>query len=214
MNDSLVSLKVQIDARDPACARVRVQVQVVPACTQGELEIRGRLMGPSCLYADTIEVAYALVPEGSGVAVARIPEANRWHPQTPFLYAGPVEVWHHGQLLARRTLRLGLRTLASDRAGLRVNGQVLALRVQRVQSLNEEQARGLHAQGVNVLVAPPEPDLFELADRVGFFVVCETDAATLAAFAQHPSCLGWLDPHVASEPSSPVELPGLRVISP
>jgi hypothetical protein len=210
MNHSLAWLKVQIDASDPACALVRVHLS--PGFASDSLEIRGRLMGPSCLYAETIEVAYPFVREGALTVVARIPEANRWHPLTPFLYAGPLEVWQAGQLLERRTLRLGLRTLASDRAGLRVNGQVLALRVQRVQSLNEEQARGLRAQGVNVLVAPPEPDLFELADRVGFFVVCETDAATLAAFAQHPSCLGWLDPHAATAGASPVELPGLRVI--
>jgi hypothetical protein len=217
MNNSIASLSFDIDARDPACAVVRVQV--TPRIAQPGLEVRGRLMGPSCAYASTIEVAYAFQPdrgaEGPLSAVARIPEASPWHPVSPHRYYGPVELWQAGQLLDRRAVRLGLRTLSLGPAGLRVNGRVLPLSVRRVTALSEAEARALHAEGVNVLIAPPDEAVFSVADHLGFLVVCETDADAMAAYRHRPSCLGVIDPVSAAtmgDPLSPVELPGLRVI--
>jgi hypothetical protein len=213
MRNIIASLSLDIDARDPACAVVRVHV--TPSIAQADLEVRGRLMGPSCAYATTIEVAYAFQPEAPLSAVVRIPEASPWHPVSPHLYHGPVELWHVGQMLDRRPVRLGLRTLSLGPAGLRVNGRVLPLSVRRVTTLSEAEARVLHAEGVNVLIAPPDEAVFAVADHLGFLVVCETDIETIEAFRHRPSCLGVIDPVSAattSDAGSPVELPGLRVV--
>src|SRR5687768_8525338 len=63
-------------------------------------EVRGRLMGPRCLYASTVEVAYPLRPfprhpEGLPPLTRRvvIPEPSFWDAESPFLYEGPVELW-------------------------------------------------------------------------------------------------------------------------
>ena len=217
MRNIIASLSLDIDARDPACAIVRVHV--TPNAPQPDMEIRGRLMGPRCSYATTIEVAYAFQPDGGAdaplSAVARIPEASPWHPVSPHLYDGPVELWHAGQLLDRQPVRLGLRTLSLGPAGLRVNGRVLPLSVRRVTTLSEAEARVLHAEGVNVLIAPPDAAVFTIADHLGFLVVCETPAETLAPYRQRPSCLGVIDPALMAAPEEatlPVELLGLRMI--
>ncbi|MFQ3593681.1 MAG: hypothetical protein SNJ82_10940 [Gemmataceae bacterium] len=217
MNNSILAVCAQSDARDPACVVVRVIV--TPALTHEGLEIRGRLMGPTCLHAHTIEVAYALHPSEPLTALARIPEANLWHPVSPHLYAGPVELWHKGRLLDRRTIRLGFRTLSLTPDGLRVNGRLLPLHTKRVTTWSEAEARAWHDAGVNVLIAPAEPALFDLADRIGFLVACEAEAESLATVAHHPSCLGWLDAAARWSPDSPpvlaslpVELSGLRVM--
>src|SRR5438105_3893021 len=94
-------LRDQLD--DPAEAEVWVGVipeQITPAT-----EVRGRLMGPRCHYASTVEVAYPLRlfvrrPEGlPGLAMrVVIPEASLWEPESPFLYLGPIELWEDGKL--------------------------------------------------------------------------------------------------------------------
>jgi len=122
-------------------ARAEVHVTVVPEYQTPATEVRGRLMGPSCPYASTIEVAYHLRPLTSphatqapsasagtptqapsasagtptqevGLTVrAIIPEASLWEPECPFLYRGPVELWQDGQRCDQVSVRHGLRTL-------------------------------------------------------------------------------------------------------
>src|SRR5262245_1291929 len=66
-------------------------------------ELRGRLIGPTCVYASTIEVAYPLQPfpkppEGVSPLARRvvIPEPSLWAPPHPFLYRAIVELWQDG----------------------------------------------------------------------------------------------------------------------
>src|SRR5260221_11284590 len=99
-------------------------------------EVRGRLMGPRCVYASTVEVAYPLraghgapAPEANPRIIKRvvIPEPNWWDPISPFLYEGPLELWQDGELCDQRTLRHALRTLKIGSKGLRVNGQPFSI---------------------------------------------------------------------------------------
>src|SRR4051812_27257434 len=83
---------------DPA--EPEVWITVTPAFQTPTTDVRGRLMGPRCHYASTVEVAYPLrpfarPPEGLPALARRvvIPEASLWEPQCPFLYQGPVELW-------------------------------------------------------------------------------------------------------------------------
>src|SRR3954464_13906698 len=101
---------LRVEVRDGSVVRappevgVRADVERVTPTT----ELRGRLMGPRCRFASTIEVAYPLrpfvrEPEGFAGPSGRvvIPEASLWDPQCPFLYEGPVELWQDGKLCRR-----------------------------------------------------------------------------------------------------------------
>src|SRR5437773_1558388 len=87
---------------DPVETELHIHVKV-DEITPGT-EIRGRLMGPRCVYASTVEVAYRMNEMERGdhlVLRVIIPEPCWWHPQTPFLYQGPLELWEDGALCER-----------------------------------------------------------------------------------------------------------------
>src|SRR5690349_5726458 len=106
------------EARDQALspAQAEVHVLVTPEARTPATEVRGRLMGPSCPYSSTVEIAYALRPlpaEGEAlVCRVIIPEPSLWEPESPFLYRGPVELWQDGACCDRVTLSHGLRNLS------------------------------------------------------------------------------------------------------
>src|SRR6266852_987779 len=118
MTNRILHIDLRSHSTIPAEAEVRITV--VPERLTPTTEVRGRLMGPRCLFANTIEVAYHLrpLPPGSpttpGALVLRaiIPEASLWEPECPFLYEGPVELWQDGQRCERVMVRHGLRTVA------------------------------------------------------------------------------------------------------
>src|SRR5437868_42099 len=111
-----------------------VWVMVHPERMTPTTEVVGRLMGPRCRFADTVEVAYPLrpfarVPEGLTGLPRRavIPEASLWEPESPFLYQGPVELWEEGRPSDCLQLSLGLRTITLGPRGLRLNGRAVTL---------------------------------------------------------------------------------------
>jgi hypothetical protein len=201
-------LRVELHAHSAVPAEAEVRVTVVPQRRTPGTEVRGRLMGPRCRFAATVEVAYhfrplppSAAPPAPEALAARavIPEASLWEPQCPFLYEGPVELWQDGRRCDRVTVRHGLRTLALGPHGLRVNGRPLPLRGRAVAACSEEDALELRRAGHNLLLAPVQEGAeatWEVADRVGLFVLGRlTGAATpevVAALSAHPSCLGWL----------------------
>src|SRR5437016_5802579 len=98
-------------------AEADVRITVVPRIQITATEVRGRLMGPRCRFASTVEVAYhfrpLLIPTSQPALTVRaiIPEANFWEPQTPHLYSGPLELWQDGHLCDAIQVRHGLRHL-------------------------------------------------------------------------------------------------------
>jgi hypothetical protein len=179
-----------------AVVHVTVTVERLDAGT----EVRGRLMGPRCRFASTIEVAYhlrKLSSSGGSVTLrAVIPEASFWDPQAPHLYGGPVELWQDGQRVEAVTVRHGLRHVALGPRGLRVNGHLLRLRGRRAAALDDGAALALREAGYNLVVAPVNQEtkaIWEVADRIGLFVLGEEgDASLQNELSRHPSCLGWL----------------------
>ncbi len=205
MDNRILRVEVRDGSIVPAAAEVWVRADVERVTPTTEL--RGRLMGPHCRFASTIEVAYPLrpfvrTPEGFAGPSGRviIPEASLWDPQCPFLYQGPVELWQDGNLCQRLTIRHGLRKLALGPRGLVVNGQPLALRGREMAALTETEALALRENGVNLLVVAVTEEtetIWELADRIGFLVLgritdFDAAAARLTALSAHASCLGWL----------------------
>ncbi len=200
MSNSILHIELHDHRLIPAEAEVRLRV--VPAIVDRGTEVRGRLMGPCCRFASTIEVAYHFRPlpaqTGQGLTLrAIIPEASFWEPQSPHLYAGPVELWQDGQRCQTVQVRHGLRHLSLGPRGLRVNGRLLRLRGRAVESLDDEQALALRQTGFNLVVVPVREatrSAWEVADRIGLFVLGRLAGypALLGELARHPSCLGWL----------------------
>lgn len=196
-------LRDQLD--DPAEAEV--WVAVIPEHLTPAIEMRGRLVGPRCHYATTVEVAYPLRPfvrrpQGLPDLAMRvvIPEASLWEPECPFLYLGPVELWEEGQLVDPVQVRHGLRTLRLAPRGLRLNGRPLTIRGVARQECTEEDALGLRRRGCNTLlanVAAGTTGLWDAADRLGFLVLGRLDGSEAAiqqttVLGDHACCLGWL----------------------
>ena len=176
MSNRILRVQVRDRSLDPAQVELWVSADVAQAAATAEL--RGRLMGPRCRYAATVEVAYPLRsfarrPEGlSGPAVrVVIPEPSLWDPEGPFVYEGAIELWEDGRRCDEVPLRRGLRRILLGPHGLRVNGQTLVLRGRSVTECDETEAAVLRRAGYNLLLAPVDTDLPDLADRIGFFVL-------------------------------------------
>jgi hypothetical protein len=218
-------LDVRNHSLSPALAEV--WITVVPDEPAEGMEVRGRLMGPRCPYASTVEIAYPLRPlpgpACEETALTRrvvIPEASLWDPQSPFLYEGPVELWQAGQCCDRVSLRHGLRQLALDRRGLLCNGLPLRLRGRHEAPTTDDALQELRQEGCNLLLAPTLPetaDLWERAERLGMLVLGRLEENTpqdeLAGLSTRASCLGWLAP-AAREDLPAGGLVGLEVKEP
>lgn len=165
-------------------------------------ELRGRLVGPQSAYASTIEIAYPMRElERADHVVLRvvIPEASWWHPRTPFLYRGPLELWQDGSRCERIELVHGIRSAQLKYDGLRLNAQRLLVRARFVgDAWSESDARAMHDNGYNAVVTT-SIDAWTLADRFGFLAL--GTGADLTPFlqwknelSQHVSNLGWIFP--------------------
>jgi hypothetical protein len=206
-------LRMGVQDRSLAPAQAEVWITVVPARLDAGTEIRGRLLGPRCTWAGTVQVAYPLRPLQPGVSLAGegltrrvvIPEASLWEPESPFLYEGPIELWQDGVCCDRATLRHGLRAITFGPRGLRVNGKPLDLSGRVVaRSLDESAAQALRQEGCNLLVTDvAAEEVWEAADRLGFFVLGRVPGGTddilrrAINMARHPCSLGWLVPEGA-----------------
>ena len=210
-------LNVELRDRSVIPAEAEVLVTVTPHRLDSGTAVRGRLMGPRCHFATTIEVAYhlrpLLVPTGRPALTMRaiIPEASLWEPETPHLYTGPIELWQDGARCEVVEVRHGLRQLSLGPRGLRLNGRMMRLRGRSVDRLDEAEAIGLRKAGYNLLVAPVSDktqQVWEVADRIGFLVLGQLSKGVtterLCALARHPSCLGWL---AGEGVSLPAEIP-------
>jgi hypothetical protein len=207
-------LSVELRDRSVVPAEAEVLVTVVPEVLDSGTGARGRLMGPRCHFASTVEVAYhlrpLLVPTGRPALTLRaiIPEASLWEPETPHIYAGPVELWQDGARCEVAEVRHGLRHISLGPRGLRLNGRLLRLRGREVERLDDGEALALRKEGYNLLVAPVRDgsrSVWEVADRIGFLVLgrlrADSPEALLCGLAGHPSCMGWLLPEGVPAPA-------------
>jgi hypothetical protein len=202
--------QIEVSNRSLIPAEAEVWITVSPEHASPTTEVRGRLMGPRCTYASTIEVAYPLrqLPPGRGPAESpglvrrvAIPEASLWDPSSPFLYEGPVELWQDGCRCDQVTVRHGLRSFQLTPGGLRVNGRPLPLAGRTVTTLRDEDAQTFRAAGCNLLLTPLETalqSLWDQADRLGFLVlgeITDPDQDTrrkMEVLSRHACCLGWV----------------------
>jgi hypothetical protein len=204
--DNFFSVEIRNRLLTPAEAEVWITVTAQDLLA--DIELSGRLLGPRCVYASTVEVAYPLRPlprqlESRG-AMARvlIPEPSFWDPESPFLYQGPVTFWSGRKRWLECEVSHGLRHCQLGPRGLRWNGRAFTLRGMPRQQLSKEEARRLRQAGCNALFTTVGQDVEELwelwaaADRYGFLMLGrladEQAVRTALALKGHPSCLGWL----------------------
>jgi hypothetical protein len=206
MPNRIRTLRVWDTRLDPAEAELHIAVELEELTST--MELRGRLVGPTCAYSRTVEVAYPLraasrtyASEGVPSFAARvvIPEACFWEPATPFLYAGPVELWQAGTCVEGVEVSHGLRLLRLGQRGLRLNDKLITLRGVQRSVLSAADADGLRRAGCNMILAPVEAGsraLWADADRFGFLMIGRMSSrpqlTAALALEAHASCLGWL----------------------
>jgi hypothetical protein len=165
-------LRVAIDPVRLSPVESVLRVVVEPERRTPTTEVRGRLVGPRCRFAATVEVAHAIRPTRDEYDCAGrvvIPEASFWDPESPFLYEGYVELWEEGRCVDRAVVTHGLRLMSLGTRGLRVNGRPFRLRGRRVAQCGEAEALEMRRQGLNLWLVPASADtthLCELADRI------------------------------------------------
>jgi hypothetical protein len=204
MENRILDIEFLDRSLDPATAEVHVFVRV--AIRTPTTEIRGRLMGPQCKFASTVEIAYPLRPIATNddrlAARVVIPEASFWDPQSPFLYGGPVELWQDGQRCGVVTVGHGLRQVRWGPRGLTINGRSIAVCAKRLAAtVSDDEALGLRRAGYNLIIAPVREitaPLWDLGDRFGFAILGQADVidmqtrTLIAILRRHASCAGWL----------------------
>src|SRR5438105_3300765 len=157
MTNRIRELRLHDQLDDPAEAEA--WLSVIPENITPTTEVRGRLVGPRCHYASTVEVAYPVRPfvrrpPGLPGLAARvvIPEASLWEPESPFLYQGPIELWEDEQLCERIQLSHGLRVVTLGPRGIRVNGRQITLEGVQGDRFSEDDLVRLHQAGCNLLL--------------------------------------------------------------
>lgn len=190
--------RLRIATRSLSPVEASVVVAAETEMTTPTTEIRGRLVGPTCAYATTIEVAYPLAPFPNAADLTRrfvIPEPSFWDPISPFLYHGVVELWQDGQAVDRRIFRHGLRFAQFKDGQLRWNGRSVQLRVVNRPSIVEADLPALRRDGVNAIVLDGSNlTLLEACERIGFIAIVRLNQPVTLLPAESITILGWLMP--------------------
>jgi hypothetical protein len=181
---------------------------VYPERVTNRTEVRGRLTGPRCPYATTVEVAYPLreshreyeslgIPHISVRGI--IPEPNFWDPVSPYLYQCRLELWQGGECCDRAERTLHLKEFKLGPRGLRWNGYLLTLRGVKRETNLEEEASTLRQSGHNTILTSVTPEtlhVWDSADRLGFLMIGRVSdkrgVGLAGGLRGRPSGLGWL----------------------
>jgi Glycosyl hydrolases family 2 len=217
MNEKNRIKRVLISCPVATPAEAEIWISVYPQSLTSRTQVRGRLMGPCCRYASTVEVAYPMreqsreyEKEGIAHITTRVivPEPNLWEPQTPFLYEGPLELWQSGNGVDSTHISYGLRMFGLGPKGLRWNSGLLSLATVEREQLAEAEALDLRQAGVNCLLLPvrdESADFWGVADHFGFLVLGRVHnregCRQIVAPGHHPSALGCvLDSELLGDP--------------
>ena len=202
MSNRIVEIEIKNKSLMPATAEL--VLHVLPESMNSTTELRGKLMGPQCAYATTIELAYPLQgierTDTAFRATIKIPEASLWNPISPFLYRGVVELLEDGVSVDRQPIQHGLRHVSVTAKGLFVNGRALTLKVKRVAELQPAMMTELREQDVNALIVPIaqcDDKTLELLDHWGSFLVPEIteediDPEQVKLVESRPAFFAWL----------------------
>jgi hypothetical protein len=181
----------------PTEAELAVEVTYSPA--PAACELHGRLMGPTCAYSTTVEVAYPIrksrVSEDDPrklIGRVIIPEPSWWDPDSPFLYTAVVELWSDTGKIDATRFSCGLRTAKLTPNGLWWNGRSLDLQTKLTASQTEAEWVHARAEGFNGVKVPASVAgaAWDYGDRFGLLIV--PDQPARVDTIRHPSALGWM----------------------
>ena len=152
----------------------------------GEVTVKTEVANPTKNTTTSYEILDAndnVVSTG-----AKIEKPHLWTAETPYLYTLRVYVKEKGQMLQTFTQKIGIREVSIDGNVLKVNGKPIKLRgvtchstdpkIVKVISdeLTLKDMRLMKEASINYIRTshyPREARFFELADSLGFYVVCE-----------------------------------------
>ncbi|WP_434082604.1 beta-galactosidase GalB [Catenovulum sediminis] len=186
-NQAVVALEVKVDNTTQTEQVVEVSTEVFEMNENGQLA--------ETVVANSVKQTLMLQPTSSVSSSSQLLVNNPklWGPkpqQTPNMYAAVTTVWKDGKPIDQYTSEFGIRTLTFDpKSGVYVNGELIKLKgVNQHHDLGalgaafnrraaERQLEILHEMGVNAIRMahnPPDPELLELTDRMGFLVMNES----------------------------------------
>jgi beta-galactosidase len=181
-----VRLEVRLDNSSRMEAKVRVTSDIY------ELGSNGRKAGPPVASIDAANMSLGAGASSavSGSSIIRNPKL--WGPpphQQPNLYIAVTKVWQGGSLIDMYETQFGIRSLRFDpNSGLYVNGEHVYLKGANMHhdlgalgsAFNvraaQRQLETLREMGCNAIRTshnPPDPELLDLADRMGFLIMDE-----------------------------------------
>ncbi|WP_075795863.1 beta-galactosidase GalB [Massilia putida] len=181
-----VAWRIALDNDGPAPAEATVTTELYP------LDEHGRVDGKAVATTVSAPVMVAAGASGTVSGATVVTKPRLWGPpptQTPHRYALVATVRQDGRVVDRYETPFGIRTVRFDPdRGVIVNGEHIPLRgVNNHHDLGalgaafnaraaERQLEIMRAMGANALRMshnPPDPQLLDLADRMGFLVMDE-----------------------------------------
>ena len=154
--------------------------------TNGEVKVKAEMANVTPKTSTDFEILDA---QGHVVSTTgMIPNPKLWTAETPYLYTLKVYVREKGKILQTFTQKIGIREVSIDGNVLKVNGTPIKLRGVTCHSTDPKTVKVISDEltlkdmklmkeaSINYIRTshyPREPRFFELADSLGFYVVCE-----------------------------------------
>jgi len=188
----------------PAAADVwfKVVVQRITPTT----EVRGQIVGPRCLFAESGDGESPLrsvrqhEDESAALLIARtaIPNPAFWTPDSPLLYRVVVELWQDGQRCEASGFDLGFRRVEMGWDGVLANQVPVLLRGTQEMPESWQGAAAWRRAGYNLIVAGKgQWNWWVRANPMGFFLLERVALSTLTPqyvglVSQQPCFLGFV----------------------
>lgn len=185
-DSATVDLQVRVDNDGRTDAHVQVDTAI------HALDAAGAITGPAVAHLPRTHLHVAAGGQASATASARIARPRLWGPpptQQPHRYVAVTTLTRDGMVIDRYQTRFGIRDVQWDPdRGVVVNGEHIVLNgVNQHHDLGalgaafnvraaQRQLEILREMGVNAIRMahnPPDPQLLELTDRMGFLVIDE-----------------------------------------
>jgi hypothetical protein len=172
--------KVELFFGEGHDAIAHVYARLRGTAPEAELQLSGRLTGPSCLYAETLPATFSFVDRGPGnslLAEALVPEPCFWTPDMPHAYRAILELRRQGTVVAAAERILGLRTLGSSGRKLIYDGKRWVLRGVCRDELPALPLASWREADAAMVVRNPDNALCQEASRIGVLIVAQLDTA-------------------------------------
>lgn len=163
-----------------------------PEAAEG-LQLTGSLVGPSCLYAQTLPARFEFTDRGPGdslLAEAVVPEPCFWTPDMPQLYQADVQLRRGDEVLTRATHPFGIRNLGASRRDLYYDNKRWVLRGVCRDKLPPTDLAAWREADTAMVVKNPDDELCQQASRVGVLIVARlkrTETHEIARLGRWPA---------------------------